>query len=72
MYKDYQSTINGKKRKRKKGESCITLSLKSEEIKQSPNDMLTLLTRENKELRESLAFPAAKSYSFFEASGPPY
>jgi len=57
-----ESITNGKKRKRVRAETWVKLSIKPDEVKQTPKDVVTQLTEENEDLRKTIDEKAANLY----------
>ena len=49
-----ESITNGKKRKRVRAETWLKLSIKPDEVKETPKDVVTQLTEENEDLRKTI------------------
>ncbi|CAH3178545.1 unnamed protein product, partial [Porites lobata] len=62
FWRRIQATTDGKRRKKIRTETWIKLAIKPEEIKLSPNDVLTKLTEENGNLRATVEEKAADLY----------
>ena len=62
FWRRIQATADGKRRKKIRTETWIKLAIKPEEIKLSPNDVLTKLTEENGNLRATVEEKAADLY----------
>ena len=57
-----ESITSGKKRKRVRAETWVKLSIKPDEVKQTPKDVVTQLTEENEDLRNTIEDQAANLY----------
>ena len=57
-----ETITNGKKRKRVRAETWVKLSIKPEEVKETPKDVVTQLTEQNEDLSKTIDKKAANLY----------
>ena len=58
----WRALQTGKKRKRVQAETWVKLSIKLDEVKQTPKDVVTQLPEENKDLRNTIEDKAVNLY----------
>ena len=58
----WRALQTGKKRKRVQAETWVKLSIKLDEVKQTPKDVVTQLPEQNKDLRNTIEDKAVNLY----------